>query len=286
MRTPGIEGVSVVATNSEGQSLRALTDNEGAFEFGGLRPGKYQLRVEKDGYISNPASREVMLVPGACPGWHFELKLDSGIAGVLLQPDGSAAGNVRVELVALRPDGSLGDSEASAQTGEDGRFQLLGAVPGDYLIGVNVTNFDVESPYLPFLYPGVQDPQASVPVRVEAGAKADIGAFWLPPRLESVPVSIRTVWPDGSIADRAEVILESHAEGMPLPIHSRLHLVTDDQGKLEIRAFKRLRQSVRSQLFRFYLSGEQQEGYSARVDLDTTAPGSEIRLVLEPRGRR
>lgn len=128
------------AVNSPGQPV--FTGEDGTFELGGLRPGRYQVMAHRPGYDSawggetgaassawvtvGPSQRDVVL------------KLDplAVVEGVVRDEHGEPAPGIRVQL--LWADVTLGTKHyqprAEMQTDDQGRYRLFDVQPGRYVL--------------------------------------------------------------------------------------------------------------------------------------------------------
>lgn len=129
-----------------GDSLIARTDSSGKFVFSGLPPGRYRLRVTKDGFVRQDYPRSAM----GAPGLPIDLAAGQQIRNVVfrLDPAPTISGVVRdlnnaplaglVVQAMRRGYNSRGNRIltliASARTDDRGGYRLYWLDPGEYVI--------------------------------------------------------------------------------------------------------------------------------------------------------
>ncbi len=256
---PGVT-VTLGRRNDQGFSFPAQTvktDSSGAFSFVQLPPGRYRVMASRPGYTAREAPNLQ-----AEPGDFFEIgpavDLDEGaqvldvqvilhraasIAGRIIRPDGSAAPNVRVQAWVRADNARRPLIEAQTTTAFDGRYEITGLPPGEYLVGaMNVPiptpqTFDVTqtvpeerdrvaaaaSSHWSW-YPGVPDSEPGNTVTVLEGVNAEGIDIWLTPS-QRFSVSGRVFWPVGVAVDNITIDY-----GDPKGARSGLWLVSDPGG--------------------------------------------------------
>lgn len=143
--------VTLSTVEAQPQDAVAWTDTNGRFSFGYLPPGRYQLRVTRDGY--QPAAYSGR-GPGGAPATIqlaasesrsdliVRLKLISSISGVVMDEDGDPVPGIQMQ--AMKPAYQRGKRKLvpgpSAITDKDGRYRLSGLVGGQYTVVTNSVN--------------------------------------------------------------------------------------------------------------------------------------------------
>jgi hypothetical protein len=141
--------VTLSTVEAQPQDAVAWTDANGRFSFGYLPPGRYQLRVTRDGY--QPAAYNSAANPNRPPeiiqlaagevrsNLILQMKLISSISGVVLDEDGDPLPGVQV--VAMKPAFQRGRRKMMegpmAMTDSTGHYHLSGLVGGQYAVAVN-----------------------------------------------------------------------------------------------------------------------------------------------------
>jgi hypothetical protein len=128
-------------------SLIARTDSSGRFVFSGLPPGRYRLRVTKDGFVRQEYPHSAMDAPGTpidlAAGQQirnvvFKLNTAPTISGVIRDQLNSVVAGVIVQ--ALRRGFNARGNRivtliASTRTDDRGAYRLYWLDPGEYVIG-------------------------------------------------------------------------------------------------------------------------------------------------------
>lgn len=144
--------VTLSTVEAQPQDAVAWTDANGRFSFGYLPPGRYQLRVTKDGYqpaayngAGNPNRPPATIQLAASESRSdliLHMKLISSISGVVLDEDGDPLPNVQV--VVMKPAFQRGRRKLiqgpMAMTDSTGHYHLSGLVGGQYAVAVNSMN--------------------------------------------------------------------------------------------------------------------------------------------------
>jgi uncharacterized protein (DUF2141 family) len=130
-----------------GDSRIARTDSSGRFIFSALPPGRYRLRVTKDGFVRQEYPHSAMDAPGIpielgvgqqIRNVVFKLDTAPTISGVIRDQSNSVVAGVVVQ--ALRRGFNARGSRsvtlvASARTDDRGAYRLYWLDPGEYVIG-------------------------------------------------------------------------------------------------------------------------------------------------------
>jgi hypothetical protein len=241
------------------RALTATTDNSGAFSFEQLPPGRYRVMASKQGYTDRqlPTGQTQVGAPRFETGSAVALSegaqvLDvqvvmhrtASIAGRVIRPDGSAAPSVRVQAAIRSGAERQPLFEAQTTSQFDGRYEITGLPPGDYLVGaMNVASptrqtFDAAqttpeernrvvaaaaSGHWSW-YPGVPEAEPGNAVTVLEGVNAEGIDIWLTPS-QRFYVSGRVFWPVGFAIETITIDY-----GDPAGTRSGLWLVSDPGG--------------------------------------------------------
>ncbi|HVG33691.1 MAG TPA: carboxypeptidase-like regulatory domain-containing protein [Pyrinomonadaceae bacterium] len=106
-----VEGVEVIASQSDSEVRRAVTNRKGEFLIAGLAPGFYGLTFRKPGLSVGRLERvEVRAGKVRSLPDRLYLRIDEGsiafIRGSVFTAEGKSVPNARVELARIQPDGS------------------------------------------------------------------------------------------------------------------------------------------------------------------------------------
>ena len=134
----------------------AVTEADGTFVFGGLRPGPYIVRVEEAGFLPFVSDR-ITLAPGGTPSITIVLQLSAPptrgtLAGQVTDDIGAPRSPATVTLVNLDTE-----VERPAVTEADGTFVFGGLRPGPYIVRVE------EAGFLPFVSDRITLPPGGTP---------------------------------------------------------------------------------------------------------------------------
>jgi hypothetical protein len=125
----------ILESNSGGQSLTTITDEEGRFSFTRVSAGLYTVSASKGGYVFQASGSEVTLrVDAGTPTEQIDLRLEKGgvITGNVIDESGEPV--VLATVRAIKLGGSEGRFPAAST-----RSQLLNATPADLAI-LYITN--------------------------------------------------------------------------------------------------------------------------------------------------
>jgi hypothetical protein len=214
--------VTLSTVEAQPQDAVAWTDTNGRFSFGYLPPGRYQLRVTKDGYqpAANGAGNSrrppaiIQLAAGETRSdFIFHLQLISSISGVVLDEDGDPLSGVQVQV--MRPDFQRGKRKLMpgpmAMTVSNGHYRLSGLVGGQYALTAvrrsgSVVKIHPEATageppqaysYASQYYPGAARADAATLITVQPGQEISSIDFRLQAR-PSGPLGGKIIMPPGA----------------------------------------------------------------------------------------
>jgi protocatechuate 3,4-dioxygenase beta subunit len=139
----GIPGANVFAWGSAGQG-HGVTDSVGHYLITGLRPGDYVVRACAQGYYPSTYPESVLVVENqTTPHICFHLTpvgdLDAGIGGFVF--DGRTQAAISGALVTAIGIGGSYEASTDAQ----GDYLIAGLEPGDYLVRVDASGYEIGS---------------------------------------------------------------------------------------------------------------------------------------------
>jgi hypothetical protein len=164
-------------------SIVARTDSSGRFVFSGLPPGRYRLRVTKDGFVRQEYPHSAMGAPGTpidlAAGQQIRnvlFKLDTAptISGVIRDQANSVVAGVNVQ--ALRRGFNARGKRivtliASTRTDDRGAYRLYWLDPGEYVIAAAPEPFSNQPSVRsngPTYFPGFAELEDARVVRIDA----------------------------------------------------------------------------------------------------------------------
>jgi hypothetical protein len=239
---PGLlEGVKVVAEDSQGRRSEASTDAGGFYKFKGLPAGRYKVRPELPSHLSLAYGDEgeVELPAGGCANANFLPRTDGRISGTLLDAEGRPVAEADVDLIPVEFADRVNDRGVGRfeQTDRDGKFEFTELTPGTYLLGVNIRwQPSGRQPYPRTYYPGVSSAAGARPVKLGMGEKLSDFVLRLPPRLQVRTVEGVLVWPDGKPVTQAMVEFKDTTE--PIGGESFGRANVDERGRFSINALE------------------------------------------------
>jgi hypothetical protein len=210
----GPAGVTIVAEGA-GVKQAVKTGPGGEFEFTSLPVGaRYRLSVpspeffqDHTAYLSmldrmadpdHPNTTE--LAGTACTQVSLNLSLNGKIAGAVVSSRGEPLADVPVQALAVRSGAKRPERKAfrSQKTDVDGRYEIQGLPPGEYIVGINAERGRDEVVYRPVIYPGTgnRDEGSRIPV-AKGESRNGINLVLGAPR-EKATLTVETVFEDGA----------------------------------------------------------------------------------------
>jgi hypothetical protein len=180
---------------------QTMTDADGAYEFQGLRAGSYSLFVNLPHGLSAGDTRVFTLPEHGCSQQILVALEQAQVSGrIILDSDPP----IRT-LVALVPVAKGIGKPAKGFSAANGAFSVSHVAPGDYYLGVNISEPPSYSkglgvPWQPTYYPGVQSQQAATQIHVNRGQRLQDFEFHLPPRLKQRIITGFVHWSNGKPA--------------------------------------------------------------------------------------
>jgi hypothetical protein len=205
--------IANVAIRLESQTInkRTITDSMGNYAFDGLPPGDFTVSAEMPNNLGGGEKRKVHLLDHACSEQIFIAVEQAQITGRIL--DDRQLPLITTEVAMVSVGGSTKPGVFTDFTYQQGVFTIRRLPPGDYVLGVNISEPPREGPNLshpfpPTYYPGVPNRAGAKIIHVESGQ--DLAGFELrlPPRLKQRTITGSVEWPDGKPALGAFVELK------------------------------------------------------------------------------
>lgn len=165
------------------QPVTALTDASGSFVFSPVKPGKYVISTEKDGFVLQSSKQKhttgsLELTPGGkLSGIELSLLPQGVITGRVVDEDGDPISNSFVTAMRYSAPGSRRPAaqQWGASSNDIGEFRIANLLPGRYLLraapngGRGLSSKD--EGYAPMFHPSAMNPDSAVAVEVNAGAE-------------------------------------------------------------------------------------------------------------------
>lgn len=196
-------GIRIVAEKN-GQKLEAFSDGQGQFDFAGIAPGAWQLRVESPGFVHNSVWPEGPLeVPDrGCAFRSVSAASDGRIRGSVHDAAGQPVVGIPVQVFVFDSRGQLETlAFREAKTGADGKYEINALPAQEYVAGINAEKYHDRIAYPPLLYPQTRDRDSASRIRLgEQEQKSGIDFVVGKPRKQAVML-IEGVYEDGSAAE-------------------------------------------------------------------------------------
>ncbi len=194
--------LSVRITDANGQVFTAFTDKNGEYRVERLKPGKYKVEIDLPAnYVLETKFVEVEVEDRATSYASFDLFIDGRVSGRLIDAEGTAINDLSIRM-SHKERGLFGHS-----TGKDGLFEVRNAPPGDYVLYVELVGNDFLNNRKAYYYPGTFELKEATVVRVGFGEKVEGIEFRMPAGYVVRTVEGEVVWPDGTPARNAVVML-------------------------------------------------------------------------------
>jgi uncharacterized protein (DUF2141 family) len=173
-------------------STTIVTDTAGAFEFKGIKPGRYDLEVFHIGFVSQQYGQRTPSQPGAiltlAPGQNvhdllFRLVPTAVISGRVQNEDGEPLpwANVTAHRQVYDNGKRTFTPKQNVATNDRGEYRLFDLPPGTYLVsatfhpgnngnrGFVKQDFEAEKTYVPIFYPSSTNSAKAEKITVRAG---------------------------------------------------------------------------------------------------------------------
>jgi hypothetical protein len=233
----GLAGIHIIVKGADNESIKAITNRQGEFEFANLKPGKYQVEpLWPEPYSSERSKQEVTISDRGCTGIEIEAKYDGRINGRVFDSSKRPAA-LMLHLAHTDPSHRTIDGLSD----EDGAFQIFGVPPGSYLLYIELYSEGLQN-NKKYYYPGSTNAKEATVIKVGLGQKLEGYDFQMPPDFAVRTVEGLVVWPDGSAAAGVEVMLlcpkSTQSDGHTLDYFGSPIVSTDDQGRFRLQGFK------------------------------------------------
>jgi hypothetical protein len=170
-------GIRVVA-EKDGRKLEAFSDEQSEYDFPGIAPGTWQLRVESPGFVHSSVWPDGPLeVPDrGCAYRLVSAAADGRIRGTVLDGGGQPVPGIPVQAFVFDARGELETSPFRvAKTGVDGKYEMTALPAQEYVVGINAEKYYDRIAYPPLYYPQARDRDAAA--RIRLGEREQKSAF-------------------------------------------------------------------------------------------------------------
>jgi hypothetical protein len=253
-REVSLEGHTVRVTGN-GRDMRLKTDKNGLFEVYGLPPGQYRVEPERikgysitDGDYDPINSFATTIFNKAHTETDLRFSIVNEVRGKLVDAAGSPLGGVMLHLVPALGKARQYFSNAAISE-KDGSFRFHEIPAGKYVIVGNPGNeITAEYPYPRFYSSGTDDRQTAVEITIGAGEFLEGFTVKAPPPAETVTISGRLLFEDGTPV-RSETVkfFAGAAEVEKAP--GNVTAYTDKDGNFRLKILKGQKGTVHASLY-------------------------------------
>jgi hypothetical protein len=167
---------------------QAVTDTNGHYAIAGVAPGRYQLWVQRAGFLNsyygshgpNRPGKSIALAPGENrKDLNFALEPPGVITGHIYDQDGEP---LSTAVLLYREDWYNGHKRVvpagGANADDEGMYRLFGLAAGTYIVSTSQTSVRPASPvptneiYPPTFYPSTEDAGGAISLRLVPGGEA------------------------------------------------------------------------------------------------------------------
>lgn len=183
--------IQMFPEGSEDQNSRTVTDAEGHFKIEDVKPGRYNVHIERNGFLETGKHRRrfqsstLTLKPGQeLKDVLFQMQPAAVITGKIVDAEGDPVPRVTIFVTrygSRSPGRQFGGVERANDLGE---YRVPGLSPGRYLVlakawmvfpatppagNENTTSSKTETVYAPTYYPGTTDKSQAAAIELHAG---------------------------------------------------------------------------------------------------------------------
>jgi protocatechuate 3,4-dioxygenase beta subunit len=293
--------VEIEPTENRGQSLSLETGDDGHFDFGGLRPGKYALTAAKRGYLTQSYQEHEGFSTAIAVGPElnsenllFNLMPQAIFYGTVSDEAGEPVRNAQVHLY---QDQDLGGIRATRQrqvvpADDRGMYEIANIAPGNYFLGVSAQpwyaaavnsgqhtiRFDdpqdnrADSPldvaYPLTFYPNATDSDEAIPIPIRGGERIEANMTLTAQHAMRLQLPLTR-----TETGRAGISIEQTVFGQPEPTPTTV--LTNNEGVVEISGVLPGRYDFTVTHADSSVSGPQSTHFTADVAEGTTQIGTD-----------
>ena len=225
-----------VTASRGGKSFHAITNKQGKFRIGLDGPGDYAMSADLPDALTLVQTGHVPVTveERACTLWDLAAVNNARISGRLIAPAGVNVQGIPINVTSTDGRGT----RMGVETSVDGRFEVAGIEPGEYVLGINTPC----SPHtgLPFekvLYPGVHNDAEATRFRIDGPVRIEGKDLPFSGPVPRASVSFTVTTQDGRPVKGA-YIQRSKACITDRTTITDLATPTDENGKATVELFR------------------------------------------------
>jgi hypothetical protein len=215
---------ATVEIQGEGERLSSKTDSTGHYSFSGLKPGSYVVSASQRGFHESATESDdgAEVEARACAVADLVLREDSNgtIGGRVIRSDGTPApAGITLDLIRTKSKEQHQNGDLligfSVQTDDHGEYSFHGVAPGQFKIVLNI--YKVPTPRNPFptmYWPAASTEGAASAVEISKAITSQRCDFHLPAALNSTPVKVIVLLPDGTPARGVRTNIGTRRDGV------------------------------------------------------------------------
>ena len=200
---PALPNIRVTASRG-GKSFHAITNKQGRFRIGLDGPGDYAISADLPDALTLVQAGHVhaTVVERACTWVDLTAVNNARISGRLIAPAGVDVQGIPINVTST--DGRA--TGVGAETDVDGRFEVAGIEPGEYLLGINIPCIPYSGlPFQKTLYPGVHNDADATRFQIAGPVKIEGRDLPFSGPVPTAPVSITVTAQDGHAVKGAHI---------------------------------------------------------------------------------
>lgn len=225
-----------VTASRGGKSFHAITNKQGRFRIALDGPGDYAISADLPDALTLAQAGHVHVTveERACTSWDLAAVNNARISGRLIAPAGVDVQGIPINLTSTDGRGT----RMGVETGVDGRFEVAGIEPGEYVLGINAPCMPYSGlPFEKVFYPGVHNDAEATRFRIDGPVRIDGKDLPFSGPVPRASVSFTVTTQDGrpvkgAYIQRSKACITDHTT------ITDLATPTDENGKATLELFR------------------------------------------------